>query len=195
MMHNQNIFEEAFVKRGCSFAIKEADENSLYKCWFGGIPKAGQKDRFLHFATFSASCFSGSATQENISILVDPDTPLPEWQVLTNAYDENNLEGACEFNLELEKVEKQANGSKIGGEAYFIRGAQAAKMLKEIVEPRPIVFIIQLDEEDFFALETPGIDKRLRDCLCGGAIYVYASLEPGNNTVVAFSDAYIDHQM
>jgi hypothetical protein len=136
-----------------------------------------------------------SETQENISILVDQDTPLPEWQVLTNAYDVANLEGAKEYSLVLEKAEKQMNGSKIGGEPYFIRGAQAAKMLKETVEPRSIAFIMQLDEEDFFALETPGIDKRLRDCLCGGAIYVYASLETGNKTVVAFSDAYVDHQM
>jgi uncharacterized protein YwqG len=103
--------------------------------------------------------------------MVNTETKLPEWKILLN----KNIKGAIEFNLDLELEEEHNESSKIGRKPYYINSGQAYKF-EQVVKQNDLDFIMQINEEDFFPVETPNIGKRIRDCLCGGTIYIFAKI-------------------
>lgn len=190
MEHN---FENLFVIREQALKIGEASDERQTKCWFAG-DSFMEKDnvKYIHFVTFSKACFSANKEQQNLSIFVNPDSDLPAWFACGN--DELSfLENALEFNLDIDLTEANENGSKIGGNPYYIRGAQAYSFEQSLTSENA-TYILEIDEEDFFPIQMPDIDKVRRDILCGGAIYLYARVNR-NDSVIDFSTCWIDQQI
>jgi len=184
-------FKNLFVDRNHSLSIRKQETEVLQKCWFAGESKL-HIDNFIHFATFSKECFSEKENQVFISIFVNPNSPLPEWKAVETP-SANHLENVYVFNLNLEKNSKEAFGTKIGGTPSFMRTAQANLLIPEL-EKKNLKFVIAIDEEDFFPLKTQGITKEIRDCLCGGIIYIFGVIKESEE-YVEFREFLFDHQI
>ena len=186
-------FNNLFVIRKNAFKIEQASDERKTKCWFAGdfiIERNNAK--YIHFITFSKECFSTNKSQQYLSIFVNPDSDLPVW--LACGYkDISFLENASEYNLETNFIEAKGEGSKIGGNPYYIRGAQAYSFEQSLISENA-KYILELDDEDFFPIQLSGIDKVRRDILCGGAIYLYARIDE-EEQMIDFSKCRIDHQI
>ena len=185
-------FKDLYINKNSSLLIRKGDD-SIFKCWFSGkVQQISQNDNYLHFVTFSKNCFSDNETQDYISIMVNPEAKLPEWKIIVNK-NLIDIESSIEFNLDLKIKEEFNEYSKIGGKPYYINSGQAIQF-ERIVIQNNLDFIMQLSEEDFFPIELPNIDKRIRDCLCGGVIYIFAKLNIEKN-LIDFSNVLIDHHI
>jgi len=184
-----------FKKRTEGALIQRSSERTPFMCWFAGDARhpADPEERFRHYATFSKGCFSPKEKQMNISVFVDPDTDLPEWSVAATDLDGSSICNALSFYLDLKPCGQEDSGSKIGGGAHPIRGSQARR-LEPVLTEKHLSFLMQIDEEDFFPPHAEGVDKWIRDALCGGAIYVFARIDTIEELIGA--DVFIvDHQM
>lgn len=187
-------FDSAYIERNKSVDFMKSDEQTIFKCWFGGMVKnLNIEERFRHYITFSKECFSQNAEQQNISIFFDPRTSLPEWKAIATDLDGSDVEDSLPFYLNLSFVGSEESGSKLGGKPYFIRGAQAG-LLQPTLEEQGLEFLLQLDDEDFFPAQVSGIDKDIRDVLCGGAIYIFAKIDRREH-LITLNNSCIDHQM
>lgn len=187
-------FDSIYIERSQSIPIIKSDEPTSCKCWFGGTVKnINLEERFRHYITFSKECFSQNARQQNISIFFDPKTDLPEWRAMATNLDASAIEGSLPFFLGLSLADGEESGSKLGGRPYYIRGAQAGLLLPEL-EEQGLGFLLQLDDEDFFPAQAPGIDKDIRDVLCGGVIYLFAKIEE-TERLITLDNFRVDHQM
>lgn len=187
-------FNAIFLERERASAISQTGHPTPYKCWFGGTAKNSNVEvRFKHYITFSKDCFSHNAAQQNISIFVDPKTDLPEWKVIAGNLDSTTIVEPLSFCLELSPQNCHESGSKIGGNPYYIRSAQA-QLLQSKMQEMNLGFLLQLDEEDFFPAQTPGIDKYLRDSLCGGVIYVFAEIKT-QASLISPDNFIVGHQI
>jgi hypothetical protein len=185
-------FYDLYICRKSSLLIKKGN-NSLLKCWFSGKFETKDKNNdYIHFVTFSTKCFFDDNNQNLISIMVNPEAKLPEWKILKHKNIED-IKDSIEHDLDLELGEENNPYSKIGGKPHYINSGQAYQF-ERIVEQNNLDFIMQLSEEDFFPIETPNIDKRIRDCLCGGTIYIFAKIDK-ENKLVDFSNTLIDHHV
>ena len=192
-MSMNNCFNSLFVKREQSLKIEQTANDTITKCWFAGNSFLERESaKYIHFITFSKECFSNNKSQKYLSVFVNPETELPNW-LACNYSSIPFLENAMEFNLNLLSVENNEEGSKIGGKPYYIRGAQA-NLFEQNIEPENAKFILSLDEEDFFPIQIPTIDKVRRDILCGGAIYLYAKINECEQ-VLDFSKCWIDQHI
>jgi hypothetical protein len=186
-------FSNLFIIREQALRIEQVMDKRKTKCWFAGdyfVEKENAK--YIHFITFSKECFSTKKYQQNLSIFVNPDSGLPTW-FACGYEDISFLENVLEFNLGANIIIANENGTKIGGNPYYIRGAQAYLFEKSLVS-EGAQYILELDYEDFFPIRISGIDKARRDILCGGAIYLYAKVNEKDQTI-DFSTCWIDHQI
>jgi hypothetical protein len=186
-------FSGLYLNNDYSLSIKNGS-NDIYKCWFTGeLEKSEQNNDYIHFVTLSKSCFSENENQNFISIMVNLDSELPEWKIINNKNDPQ-IKNAIEFSFELRLESKDIDGTKIGGEPIYINTGHVVKILEPSVLQNNLKFIMQIDEEDFFPIKTPNIDKRIRDCLCGGVVYIFAKVDIQNN-IIDFTKNIIDHQI
>ena len=188
-----NNFNNLFVQRTQSFKIEQIENSTVTKCWFAGNSFLERENiKYIHFVTFSKECFSSNKMQQNLSIFVNPNSDLPTWFACGNK-DNSFLENTFEYNLGINFGKTQEEGSKIGGNPYYIRAAQAFLFEQSIVSENA-KFILTLDEEDFFPIYNPTIDKVRRDILCGGAIYLYVKINE-NEQILDFSKCWIDQHI
>lgn len=187
-------FDSIYIERSRSIPIIKSDEPTIFKCWFSGTVKnINLEERFRHYITFSKECFFQNSQQQNISIFFDPKTSLPEWKSIATDFDESAIDGSLPFFLSLSFAGGKVSGSKLGGRPYYIRGAQAGLLLPAL-EEQGLGFLLQLDDEDFFPAQAPGIDKDIRDALCGGVIYLFTKIEEKEH-LITLDNFLIDHQM
>ena len=186
-------FENLFLRRESSNAIIKSNKLTLYQSIFGGSVHSMQiESRYRHFITFSKQCFSDNPAQQNLSIFVDPDSDLPEWKGIVTKED-FLPHSAVQHFIDFSQNQPKTNGTKIGGNPAFIRAAQA-DLLRPVLQKNNAHFVLQLDEEDCFFTSQPGIDKVLRDILCGGVLYIFAQIKDQEN-LIDFDSCFFDHQM
>jgi len=181
-------FDVLFSTRKVANHISKSEGRAPYYCFFGGFAET----EYRHFVTFSGKCFSDNPCQKNLSIFVDPDSDLPKWKGVATG-DDFLSENAVVHYIDFTQNPSESDGTKIGGEPCFIRGAQADLFLSGLQE-NDAQFVLQLDEEDCFFISQPDIDKALRDVLCGGVLYLFAPISK-DERVIDFNSCYFDHQM
>ena len=185
-------FSDLYINKSNSLLIK-AGKDCIFKCWFSGkLEPNSLNENYMHFVTFSKNCFSDNDNQEYISIMVNPKAKLPEWKILINK-SIMDIKNTIEFDIDLELKEEPNEYSKIGGKPYYINSGQAYQF-EHIVKQNKLEFIMQISEEDFFPIKSSNIDKQIRDCLCGGVIYIFGKINLEKN-VIDFSNVLIDHHI